>query len=374
MYLSTLKLTKFRNYDSGLLNFHPAVNAIVGLNGMGKTNILDAIYYLCFGKSYFSAGDRYVVKDDGDFFRISGIFEDEKDVTDVTVKCRAGIKKDIEVLGKKIDKISEHIGRFLCVILAPNDIQLMMDGSEDRRNFLNNTIVQTDKRYLEALIKYTHLLKQRNSLLKIFAETKTFDETLLEAITAGMYDPAAYIHEKRSRQISQMLPFFDQLYSEISGGSEKCSILYKSQLDEGNLKELMTRNAGNDKILARTSQGIHKDDLIFSLNSEPLKNYASQGQLKSFIIALKLTQYKIIEYNSGKKPLILLDDIFDKLDQKRVTQLLTLLMGQNFGQIFITDTNEDRIKIVLEAVKTTYILHKIVSGNIFSDGLQHSNM
>ena len=364
MVLSSLKLTQFRNYESEVFSFHPTVNAIVGMNGMGKTNILDGIYYLCFGKSYFSPGDRFVVKQEGDFFRVSGTFYDNEESQEVVVKCKAGIKKEIEVQGKKIDKLYEHIGHFLCVIVAPNDIQLLLEGSEARRNFLNNTIVQTDKRYLEALIKYTHLLQQRNTLLKNFADNKTFDEVLLESITHGMYDPAAYIHEKRKQQIEQMLPLFENFYFDVSGGKEKCSVLYKSQLDNENLQSLLSKNILKDKSLTRTSQGIHKDDLIFCMNDEPLKNFASQGQLKSFVLALKLTQCKIIEGNSLKKPLMLLDDIFDKLDQTRVTNLLSLLKENNFGQIFITDTNEQRIVASLNSANMSYQICHIKKGLI----------
>lgn len=364
MHLTALKLTHFRNYESGSFSFHSKVNAITGLNGMGKTNILDAIYYLCFGKSYFSSGDRFVVKQEGDFFRVSGTFQENLEENEVAVKCKLGMKKEIEVNGKKIEKLHDHIGHFLCVIIAPNDIQLLMDSSEARRNFLNNTIVQTDKKYLNALIKYTHLLKQRNTLLKKFLDSKSYDDVLLESITNGMYEPAAYIHKKRREQIDQMLPIFEKFYFDISGGIEICSVTYKSQLDADNFKELMETNLFKDKLLVRTSHGIHKDDLIFNMNEEPLKNFASQGQLKSFILALKLTQYKIIEINTGKKPLILLDDIFDKLDESRVTQLLALLTDQNFGQIFITDTHEDRIKKVLQSVNVSYQVFNIKDGQI----------
>ncbi|MBK8515936.1 MAG: DNA replication and repair protein RecF [Saprospiraceae bacterium] len=335
MYLSNLKLTNFRNYETGSFRFHPAINAIVGKNGMGKTNILEGIYYLCFGKSYFASGDRYVTKHGMQFFRVSGNFIDFEEPKDVVVKYKSGLKKEIEVLGKKIERISDHIGQFLCVIISPDDVHLLLDGSEERRNFLNNTIVQTDKQYLESLLRYTHLLKQRNSLLKTFAENKSFDPLLLESITAGMYAPANYIFNKRNQQVEQIQAIFEEMYMEISGDKEKCTLLYHSQLHFKSIEALMLENVSKDKILSRTTQGIHKDDLIFKMNKEPLRNYASQGQLKSFIMALKLAQYKIIEQTAKKSPLILLDDIFDRLDEDRVKSLLVLLLKKSLDRYLL---------------------------------------
>ena len=364
LLLSSLKLVQFRNYESEFFSFHPAINAFVGLNGMGKTNVLDAIYYLCLGKSYFSSGDRMVIMQDKDFFRIEGVFnaDDDKDI--VVIKSQSGNRKDIEISGKKLERIGDHVGRFLTVMVAPADIQLMMEGSEERRHFLNNTIVQTDRSYLENLVLYTNLLKRRNILLKSFADQKTFDPLLLESITNGMYFPAQYIFEVRRSQVFQMQAIFEETYADISGKREKCSIEYQSQLYDHELEYLMQKSIEKDRILTRTTQGIHKDDLIFTMNGEPLKNFASQGQLKSFVLALKLTQYKLIEANSGKKPLLLLDDIFDKLDQTRVRYLLNMLLHGSFGQVFITDTNEDRIKRILDEINTEYSIFTVSNGKI----------
>lgn len=364
MTIETLKLTQFRNYASGKLAFNPKFNALVGMNGMGKTNVLDALYYLCLGKSYFSSGDRFVVMQDMDFFRLEGVFDTHSDKEVIVIKSPVGSRKEIEVSGKKLDKISDHVGRFLCVMISPADIQLMLDGSEERRNFLNNTIVQTDKTYLDDIMVYSHLLKRRNAILKSFAEHKTYDGLLLESVTQAMYDPAARIYERRVAQVAQMKDIFIETYAEISGKKEDCTIEYQSQLADHSLNELMTKNLSKDRTLTRTTQGIHKDDLIFSMNGEPLKNFASQGQLKSFVLSLKLTQYKLLEANSGRKPILLLDDLFDKLDDRRVTHLLSLLMNNNYGQVFITDTNEDRIKKILEEIKTDYTIFTVVNGSI----------
>ncbi|MBL0101935.1 MAG: DNA replication and repair protein RecF [Saprospiraceae bacterium] len=364
MTIDSAKLTHFRNYSGAKMVFHPRLNALVGHNGAGKTNVLDALYYLCLGKSYFSSGDRMVIQQGTDFFRLEGVFtaDDASDI--VIVKSKPGNRKEIEISGKKVEKISDHVGRFLCVIIAPDDIHLMMEGSEERRNFLNNTIVQTDRSYLDDLITYTHLLKQRNALLKAFADKKYFDSLLLESMTVAMYDPAMRIFESRDKQVRQMSPVVAETYGEISEHRESCSIEYSSQLANGNLRLLMAEHVEKDRLLARTTQGIHKDDLLFLMNGEPLKNFASQGQLKSFVLSLKLTQYKIMEINSGKKPVLLLDDIFDKLDQSRVRHLLRMLIKQNFGQVFITDTNADRIKNIIDELDSSYSIFYVDNGQI----------
>ncbi len=364
MTINALKLTQFRNYESSSLNFHSKFNAFVGLNGMGKTNILDALYYVCLGKSYFSSGDRMVIMQAKDFFRIEATFDSDSDKEVVVIKSQSGNRKDIEVSGKKADRIGDHVGRFLCVMIAPADIQLMLEGSEERRNFLNNTIVQTDRSYLDDLMLYSNLLKRRNALLKTFADQRNFDSLLLESVTTGMYAPAQRIFEKRKRQVAQMQEIFTETYAEISGHRESCNINYDSQLYSDDLEVLMKKSIEKDRMLTRTSCGIHKDDLVFTMNEEPLKNFASQGQLKSFVLSLKLTQYKLLEANSGKKPVLLLDDIFDKLDPKRVKHLLSMLLENKYGQVFLTDTNEDRIVQVLTEIETEFSIFTVESGTI----------
>lgn len=364
MTLSRLKLTHFRNYEYGKLDFHPKFNALVGLNGMGKTNILDAIYYLCLGKSYFSSGDRYVVEQGKAFFRLEGNFIEQADSEVIVIKCPVQGRKEIEVSNKKLEKIGDHIGRFLCVIIAPSDIQLMLEGSEERRSFLNNTIVQTDRNYLDDLMQYGHLLKRRNALLKSFADNRTFDALLLESISQAMYGPAERIFDKRAEQVVKMADIFASTYAEISHQHEVVNIAYKSQLEDAPLQQLMEQNLAKDRILTRTTQGIHKDDLIFTMNGEPLKNFASQGQLKSFVLSLKLTQYKLLEANSGRKPILLLDDIFDKLDDHRVKYLLAMLKDNKYGQVFLTDTSAERIKNILDEIMTDYHIFTVLNGTV----------
>lgn len=363
MNVQSLKLTQFRNYEAAELHFHPGINALIGLNGMGKTNVLDALYFLCLGKSYFSNTDKMVMMMDKDFFRLESIFVGDKDREIVVIKSKAGSRKEIEISGKKAERISDHVGRFLCVIIAPDDIHMMLEGSEERRNFLNNTIVQTDKAYLDDMLLYNGLLKRRNALLKSFAEQRRFDDLLLESVTTGMYAPAERIHQQRKQHTQQMAPLFEEIYAEISGNRETCGIVYESQLGSGNLAALMQANKDKDRVLTRTTQGIHKDDLLFTMNGEPLRHFASQGQLKSFVLALKITQYCMLEANSGQKPILLLDDIFDKLDHTRVKHLLALLIKRQFGQTFITDTNQERIQKILTELGAAYKLFQVKDGN-----------
>lgn len=364
MVVKKLKLTQFRNYEYEAIDFHARVNALTGLNGMGKTNILDALYYMCLGKSYFSTGDRNVIMQNKDFFRIEGEVERFDYPEQIVVKVQTGYKKEIISSGKKAMTISDHIGQFPVVIIAPDDVQLMLEGSESRRNFLNNTIIQSDKQYLEDILLYNALLKRRNVLLKDFQTRNTFDGLLLESITTPMYAPATRIYERRKQETEKLALVFTQTYAEIAQSYENCSLIYDSMLSEKSLEYLMDHNRDRDRILGRTTRGIHKDDLVFMMNGEPLKLFASQGQLKSFVLSLKIAQYRMIEKNTETKPILLLDDIFDKLDMNRVKRLLTLLVDKDFGQIFITETNNHRITEVLDELNTDYKVFQVEKGKI----------
>lgn len=364
MIIRTLKLTQYRNYSQMAIDFDPFINALTGMNGVGKTNVLDAIYHICLGKSYFTNLDKHLFLQDHDFFRLDADFIIKEQQEKVVIKSKAGSRKEIEISGKKLAKVSDHVGRFLSVIIAPDDVKLLMEGSEERRNFLNNTIVQTDKTYLEDLILYNALLKRRNTLLKTFADQKRTDDLLLESITMGMYAPSQRIFEKRKQVTEQLKPLFNEIYADISGQREACNIVYESQLEHENLQALMQKSKDKDIILARTTKGIHKDDLIFTMNGSPLGSFASQGQLKSFVMALKLTQYRLLQNHAKENPILLLDDIFDKLDAERVRQLLSLLIHQNFGQIFITDTQSDRIHKILDEIGNQYRLFHVENGSL----------
>lgn len=364
MQLKSIQLTNFNNYTSVQTDFHPQVNALTGKNGMGKTNMLDAVYYLCIGKSYFSSGDKYVVKKGESFFRCFGRFENEKGVDEVEIKVTPGKKKEIILSGKKRERLSDHIGEFPCVIIAPIDIQLMLEGSEERRKLLDNTIMQFNRGYVDSILAYNRLLKQRNSTLKAFAEKHYYDPNLLNSISVGMYKPAQRVFKMRKALIEELSPLFEKYYNIISGENESCSIGYQSHLENGTLEELFEASKEKDKILTRTTKGIHKDDIALKMNNENLKNFASQGQLKSVILALKLAQYEILSKKNESLPILILDDIFDKLDRNRVEHLLSIVASDELGQVFISDTNVDRVPDLLKKLNVEHSTYHVNGGQL----------
>ncbi|MEM9547623.1 MAG: DNA replication and repair protein RecF [Bacteroidota bacterium] len=364
MQIKSIQLTNFNNYADVRADFHPQVNALTGKNGMGKTNMLDAVYYLCIGKSYFSSGDKYVLKKGESFFRCFGTFSNSSGIEEVEIKVTPGKKKEIILSGKKRTRLSDHIGKFPCVIIAPIDIQLMLEGSEERRKLLDNTIMQYDRAYVDAILAYNRLLKQRNATLKMFAEKHYYDQTLLDSISAGMYSPAQMIYTMRNTLIDQLSPLFEKYYKIISEENEACSIGYSSHLESDTLENLFVADLEKDKILTRTSSGIHKDDIALKMNGQNLKNFASQGQLKSVIIALKLAQYEILSTKSDSLPILILDDIFDKLDRNRVEHLLSIVASDDLGQVFISDTNTDRVPDLLTKLNVEHSTYLVNGGQL----------
>ncbi len=364
MQVKSIQLTNFNNYATVQADFHPQVNALTGKNGMGKTNMLDAVYYLCIGKSYFSSGDKYVVKKGETFFRCFGVFENGSGKEEVEIKVIPGKKKEIILSGKKRERLSDHIGQFPCVIIAPIDIQLMLEGSEERRKLLDNTIMQYDRSYVDAILAYNRLLKQRNVTLKMFAEKHYFDQRLLDSISVGMYKPAQMIYDMRKALIDQLSPLFEKYYKIISGDNEQCSIGYASHLEKDSLENIFQSVMEKDKILSRTTSGIHKDDIALKMNEQNLKNFASQGQLKSVILALKLAQYEILSNKNDTLPILILDDIFDKLDRKRVEQLLSIVASDELGQVFISDTNVDRVPDLLTKLNVEHSAYIVNEGQL----------
>jgi DNA replication and repair protein RecF len=363
-YIESIRLHQYKNYKDEELEFHSKLNAILGLNGMGKTNLLDAVYYSCLGKSYFSSGDRYVKTIGSDFFRIETKFIVNGRHEKLVVKVIPGAKKQLLIDGKKIDKIGDHIGRYPVTIIAPDDIQLLLEGSEARRNFLNHNLIQYDAEYTDVLIIYNRLLKQRNALLKTFTEKQRWDQDLLDAITAGMEAPANYIYKRRLAMVDLLIPKFNEIYKTISGQREDCQIKYKSSLENEGFIKLMGSNREKDRILGRTTSGIHRDDLKFYMNEQQLKPFGSQGQLKSFVLSLKLAQYHILKDQSGKTPILLLDDVFDKLDKKRVGHLLEVLHDESYGQVFLTDKDENDIPEFLRKISDDYAIFVINEGSL----------
>jgi len=346
--LNKIVLTQFKNYERETLDFIPEFNVLTGKNGVGKTNVMDAIYYLCMSKSYFGHSDRQISKHGCDFFRLAGDFTQGKKTLKIVAKVKNGSKKEFEKNGRKYDKLADHIGLLPIVFITPDDNSLVRDGSAERRKLLDNTLAQSDAGYLQHLIRYNKLLRQRNAALKKFAETRQVNHALLDTYDQQMAAPAREIFHFRKQMTSQLIPFFQEQYNEISAQAETVGLSYKSALNDNDFPSLIRAAREKDIILQRTTAGIHKDDLVFTIGDYPIKQLASQGQLKTYIIAIKLAQYQVLKSIKKYPPILLLDDIFDKLDNQRVTALVQMLVKRDYGQIFITDTEPGRIRNIIK--------------------------
>lgn len=362
MILENLRLTAFKNYPLENFHFHPSFNVLNGLNGMGKTNVLEAIHFLCLGKGYFSSMDKQCIQKGENFFRIEGHFTDENaEKHSVVVKYMEGSRKTLELNGTSLERLSDHVGNIPCVIFAPEDVRNLLETSESRRNFLNNTLVQYDKEYLQQLMVYTHLLKALNAYFKQMTYLKSYDDLYLQSLQEKMEKPGMIIFQKRKELVAEMNLIFCEIYSMISGEKENCSLVFTSQLEKNSLADLWKESLETDKVLGRTTCGVHKDDLRFIMNENEIKNYGSQGQLKSFVLSLKIAQYMILKRSRDRKPIVLLDDVFDKLDHERVGNLVRLLSRDDFGQVFITDTDEKRVSGILQKLGVQgrqFIIHE----------------
>lgn len=350
MFIKNLKLFNFKNHSEKSFDFSPEINCFVGNNGAGKTNILDALHYLSMAKSFLGNLDAQNILHESDFFAIEAEIQGEEKNDIIKVQLPKEGKKIIKKNDKTYERIADHIGFLPSVMISPYDSNLISDGSESRRKFLDAMISQTDSDYLFALIQYQKTLQQRNALLKYFAKNRTFDLDSLEIYNDPLTKFGTQIFEKRQRFVASILPTIQHFYEIISKGNEKVTVIYESNLNEQNFEEILSENLEKDRVLTYTSRGIHKDDLRFEMNGNLIKKFGSQGQQKSFLIALKLAQIKRIKDIMNKNPILLLDDIFDKLDDNRVSQLIELVNQQNFGQIFITDTHRERTESVVKRI------------------------
>lgn len=350
MFIKNLKLFNFKNHSEKSFDFSPEINCFVGNNGAGKTNILDALHYLSMAKSFLGNLDAQNILHESDFFAIEAEIQGEEKNDIIKVQLPKEGKKIIKKNDKTYERIADHIGFLPSVMISPYDSNLISDGSESRRKFLDVMISQTDSDYLFALIQYQKTLQQRNALLKYFAKNRTFDLDSLEIYNEPLTKFGTQIFEKRQRFVASILPTIQHFYEIISKGNEKVTVIYESNLNEQNFEEILSENLEKDRVLTYTSRGIHKDDLRFEMNGNLIKKFGSQGQQKSFLIALKLAQIKRIKDITNKNPILLLDDIFDKLDDNRVSQLIELVNQQNFGQIFITDTHRERTESVVKRI------------------------
>jgi DNA replication and repair protein RecF len=349
MHLEKLSLLNFKNYSAIDITFNSRINLFVGRNGSGKTNLLDSIYYLSFTKSAFSSADAQCIRNGENLFVVRGIFNKEEKRFEVVSSLQAGMKKIFRENQQDYEKISDHIGRFPAVLIAPDDTDLIKEGSELRRKFFDGIIAQIDRQYLEYLIQYNQVLKQRNALLKIFYDSGKQDLLALEAYDHQLCRYGNYIFQKRSEFVIEFVPVFERFFSMIVEAEEKPSLRYESGLNEITFEDGLKQSRQKDQFLQRTSFGIHRDDFGFFLNNNEIKRTGSQGQHKSFVIALKLAQYEIIEKHKGFKPILLLDDIFDKLDDFRIAALIGLIKTR-LGQIFITDARPQRTSELLDQI------------------------
>ncbi|CAM4290560.1 DNA replication/repair protein RecF [Zobellia nedashkovskayae] len=332
---------------------------MVGPNGVGKTNILDAVYHLSFGKSYFNPVSTQNIRHDEEFFVIDGEFQKDDREERIVCSLKRGAKKIIKRNGKAYDRLSDHIGLLPLVIISPADRDLIIEGSDTRRKFIDGVISQSDKSYLQDLIKYNKVLAQRNSLLKYFAINHTFNKDTLAVYNEQLNDYGTKIFDKRLAFLETFIPIFKEQYIAISGGREEVSLSYDSKLLNDDLLTLLERSIEKDRALQYTSVGVHKDDLGFEISGHPIKKFGSQGQQKSFLIALKFAQFQFIKARSKTTPILLLDDIFDKLDEHRVAHIVALVNNENFGQIFISDTHAERTEEVVKQIHQTYKLFKL---------------
>lgn len=359
MHLKKISLLNFKNFESQSFDFEEKVNCFVGDNGVGKTNVLDAIYYLSFGKSYFNSVASQNIRHNQDFFMIEGEYDINNRNETIICSLKRGSKKIIKRNDKEYDKFSEHIGHLPLVIISPADRDLIVEGSDVRRKFMDSVISQSDKRYLKSLINYNKVLQQRNALLKYFAANRTFDALNLKVYDEQLEQLGTLIYEKRTDFLEAFIPIFRERYEVITNGKELVGLNYKTQLSDGGLTSLLTANLDRDRMLQYTSVGIHKDDLLFEIDGFSTKKFGSQGQQKSFLIALKLAQFEFIKNLAKKKPILLLDDIFDKLDDTRVSQIISLVNKDSFGQLFISDTHEKRTEEVVKRTNQPYKIFKL---------------
>ena len=364
MHLEKLSLINFKNILDLEVSFSPKINCFIGNNGVGKTNLLDAVYYLSFCKSYFSTSDQQNINHEAQFMVLEGKYM-RKDLDEV-VYCgvKRGQKKNFKRNKKDYKKLSEHIGLLPIVMVSPADGRLITDGSEERRKYMDSVISQYDRKYLDDLIRYNRVLQQRNKLLKDFAAGARFDEDTLSIWDEQMIVLGTNIYEKRKEFLNKLMPVFQEYYSIISQGNESVSLEYKSQLHENSISDLLANARWKDQVIQHTTVGIHKDDLELSLGAYPIKKMGSQGQKKTYLIALKLAQFDFIKQIAGFNPILLLDDIFDKLDSNRVEQIVKLVSEERFGQIFISDTNRDHLDEILSGTALEYQLFVIDQGAI----------
>lgn len=359
MHLKTLSLVNFKNYEQLDISLSAKINCFVGENGVGKTNLLDAVHYLSLCKSNLNPVDSQNVKYDQEFLVVQGVFDRKGKEENIYCGIRKQKKKQFKRNQKEYTKLSEHIGLIPLVMISPADSILINGGSEERRKFMNGVIAQYSRVYLENLIQYNRALAQRNKLLKDFTFSRNFDPQMLEIWDEQLIRYGEPIYEERLRFVNDLLPVFNSFHSLVSGDREKVSLTYQAHLLDSGFREGLKASIEKDRILQYTTFGIHKDDLGMDLESHSLKKSGSQGQQKTFLVALKLAEFEFIRKLTKIPPILLLDDIFDKFDAGRVKHIISLVAENQFGQIFITDTNEQRLQGILKEIPAEHKVFRI---------------
>ncbi|MCE5331054.1 MAG: DNA replication and repair protein RecF [Bacteroidales bacterium] len=361
MRLNSLSILNYKNISEAELNFSPKINCFIGDNGMGKTNLLDAIYFLSFCKSHSNPIDSQNILHDADFFMLQGQYILAENAEEIYCGMKRKQKKQFKRNKKEYDRFSDHIGLLPLVLVSPDDSVLISEGSEERRKFMDGVISQFDHTYLQNLIQYNNALRQRNALLK---SENQVDTSLFEIWEDQMVLHGSYIYEQRKKFLNEFVPIFQEIYTKISGGHELISLIYQSQHDNHDMKARMRETRERDRILGYSTQGIHKDELEMLLDEYPIKRVGSQGQNKTYLISLKLAQFNFLKREHNFSPLLLLDDIFDKLDSKRVKEIIQLVSSETFGQIFITDTNREHLDKLLLQLGQDATIFTVQNGEI----------
>jgi DNA replication and repair protein RecF len=363
MYIKKLTLVNFKNYQEASFFLHPKLNCFVGNNGEGKTNLLDAVYYLCMCKSYFSATDLYSIRYNEEFMVLQANFVRNEKEEEIYCGLQRNKNKQFRRNKKEYRRLSDHIGLLPVVMVSPSDIQLISEGSEERRKYMNSVISQYNKVYLNNTIKYNKILAQRNRLLKE-SSGKSSQNELLNVFDEQLISSGNAIHHERLLFIEKFTPVFGHFYNFIAGGKEQVELIYQSQLNESNFNDLLHMSREKDQILQYTTMGVHKDDLILNLDGIHIKLIGSEGQQKTYLVSLKLAQFEFLKEVNNTLPLLLLDDIFDKFDANRVRQILELVADDSFGQIFITHTNLDRMNVILNDLNIDHKLFRVNEGKV----------
>jgi DNA replication and repair protein RecF len=364
MYIEELSLVNFKNFEHADFKFTDSLNCFIGNNGAGKTNLMDAIHYLSFCKSFLNPVDAQNIRFDQDFFMIQGKYRRLESEENIYCGLKRNQKKIFRRNQKEYRKLSEHIGLLPLIVVTPSDINLIMGGSEDRRRFVDVVISQYDAIYLENLIRYNRALQQRNILLKQFAGRNPFQTEMLDVWDEQLVHYGEQIKTVRQSFTEKLQPIFGKYYQLISGGKETVHLKLTSDLIDHDFAQLLKESAPRDRAFQYTSVGIHKDDLDFELAGNPIKRFGSQGQKKTFLVALKLAQFDFLKEISGMTPILLLDDIFDKLDKYRVEEIVKLVAEDHFGQIFITDTNREHLDQMIAGLETESRIFNVTDGKV----------